>query len=730
MPITNPLLAGTREVPIVGSVVTDPSQMAATRVVNGVSVNPLIASTITNLAQQQALNQQAQADALLAAQQQQLDAQRAAALALQARMTQTQETEAAAAAAPVQGSSFSPLRSAAAGTVETLGTGIGVLGGALETILRDPSGSERRKVFDQRRAAGDGMLVSLTDSILETSPWSRDVMLGLFDSADELTADAAQDWTSAAGIGNGIARLLPGLIGSYGASAALKKGAKELVEGAVEQSTVQRLTEAGARNLIIQSPAALQAAATSANQAVQAGATPAQALAAATVQFAVDSPLNLLPVSAGGGLIRRGTTGAALGGVSNVLSTAAGNTQLPEEAQGDLGGALLGGAGIQGMLALLLGRRARGARSDAELDPTLPPEAETGTPGAGGAREPALQQIPSTLDSDIEPTLPTGTAALTPQERASFTTRTTRALTKVNAALAKAEAKLPSEDGSTLTDADYRVDPATFLRDPERVIDEVADWGVSPAELITIRDDLAALTPVAERRAALDLAVDDAFAAQFRRLDAAQRNAFAEAVGWSTEEIDNALAKRAADAPPRPVPAALTQRVSDAFGQVREDSRAAYAAEQERLTVERAQRRAEATTESERQRLFEEQRAAEEAARTSEEEAKAAGDAFLRSPTPGARATAEVAQARAEQAAADFLRAPLADPLPTGLQRFIATDPLVNAQLQAAYASNSVGRVRDVLDRLSRGSTTQARAAKAALAELDLRAEDTPSPKG
>lgn len=723
MPIMNPLLAGSREVPIVGTIPVDPSQMPGARQVGGVTVNPLIASTITGLAEQQAANQQAQLDALAEAQRQQLAARQASANALMARLTAEQQAGAEAAAEPAQGTGFAVPSSVLAGGLETIGSIAGVVGGALETILRDPSGTDRRRVFDENRAAGNGMLVSLTDSIMQTSPWSRDVMLGLFNSAEEMTADSSQDWTSAAGITNGIARLLPGLVGSVGVGTALKYGTKTAVK--------RTLSEAAARNLLIQSPAAAQAAATSVNHALQAGATPAEALASGAVQFAVDSPLNLLPISAGGGLVRRATTGAALGAGSNVLSQAAGNTQLPEGARGDLGGAALAGGGIQGALALLLGRRARGARTDAELDPSRPPEAAPeGSPPAA----PDTQAIPTTLETDIEPVVPTGLDALTPVERGSFTTRTTRALAKVNAGLAKVNAKTLAEDGATLTDLDYRVEAADFLRDPERIIDGVADWGVSPADLITIRDDLAALTPVAERRAALDLAIDDAFVANFRRLDATQRNAFAEALGWSTEEIDDALARRPANPPLRPVPRALTQQVADAFGQVREDARAAYAAEQQRLELERAQRRAETVTETERQRLFEEQRAAEEAARVAEADAEVAGDAFLRAPTPGARATAEAAQAQAARAQADFLRAPVADPIPPGVQRFIADDPLVNAQLQAAYASNSVARVREVLDRLGRtggGRSVQARAAKAAIAELDAaaRAEGSPPPK-
>ncbi len=145
---------------------------------------------------------------------------------------------------------------------------------------------------------------------------------------------------------------------SGGATGIARAGAGTATRGALARGAgiAGRALERSARASII--PAASHAGQT-AQDVIEAGGTPAQAGEAAAISALTDVAANAVPLSVPGGLLKRSATGAAAGVGAELAQNAALNTVLPEGAKREsTGEGLAVNAGVQALMAALLGPRA------------------------------------------------------------------------------------------------------------------------------------------------------------------------------------------------------------------------------------------------------------------------------------------------------------------------------------------------------------------------------------
>ncbi len=151
---------------------------------------------------------------------------------------------------------------------------------------------------------------------------------------------------------------LAAMMFSGGATGIARAGAGAATRGALARGAgiAGRALERSARASII--PAASHAGQT-AQDVIEAGGTPAQAGEAAALSALTDVAANAVPLSVPGGLLKRSATGAAAGVGAELAQNAALNTVLPEGAKREsTGEGLAANAGVQALMAALLGPRA------------------------------------------------------------------------------------------------------------------------------------------------------------------------------------------------------------------------------------------------------------------------------------------------------------------------------------------------------------------------------------
>jgi hypothetical protein len=152
----------------------------------------------------------------------------------------------------------------------------------------------------------------------------------------------------------------------------------------------QRLTAAAGASLPVTAPIATTAAA----EGVRAGATTPQALAAFASSLGINTAASTLPLSLPGGLMKRTTTGAAIGAPAGLADQAAQNAIYSDidALQGDLTEAAAFGGGLNAGLAALFGARAPRIATRPGANAAPPPVAEVGDVGADAGPQPLQSQ--------------------------------------------------------------------------------------------------------------------------------------------------------------------------------------------------------------------------------------------------------------------------------------------------------------------------------------------------
>lgn len=254
---------------------------------------------------------------------------------------------------------------------------------------------------------------------------------------------------------------------------------------------------------------------------------------------------------------------------------------LVDPTEGAPGAAGLGfaGGGPLGGVAGYINRPAQTAPDQ------TPPEAEASADEVAPADVPPSPELPGLppagFTPDAVPDLPTGLGAMSAAERGRLFTRLNTDIAPINAALAEAGLFMRDENDNPIVDAEGNPVPfsftaATFANDPQGVISTLGELGVDDEILGTLSDlaaGLEARTRAATIRAEQAAAATPATQNFIRALDDEGRAAFAQAMGWSTEDVQGVL-----DSPvvtdEMDLPQSFRLRVAEASRVAREQTRA------------------------------------------------------------------------------------------------------------------------------------------------------------
>lgn len=214
-----------------------------------------------------------------------------------------------------------------------------------------------------------------------------------------------------------------------------------------------------------------------------------------------------------------------------------------------------------------------------------PPAAEAGAGEVAPDDAPPGPDLPGPppagFTPDAVPDLPTGLDAMSAAERGRLFTRLNADIAPINAALAEAGLFMRDENDDPVVDAEGNPVPfsftaATFANDPQSVISTLSELGVDDEILGTLSDLAAGMetrTRAATVRAEQAAAATPTTQNFIRALDDEGRAAFAQAMGWSAEDVQGVLDSPVV-ADEMDLPQSFLLRVDEASRVAREQTRA------------------------------------------------------------------------------------------------------------------------------------------------------------
>ena len=564
MPISNPLVAGSRELQLGPDIQASP--LAGTRVIDGVAVNPLIGGSLVDLALQQRAQQEAEYTQATTA------------------LTQQAVVPPAPAAAPAPAQEQGDfMRGLSTYVPQTKGILAGALGLALDRFGAEEVGQDllnsAKASFDAAAALGkkNDQFTEALKPEGSLTDWAQFVAGQMTGNVLESLAVAVAGGAVGAAAGGAVG-LAPGAVvggaGAAGTSLVARSLVKTTVREAIEK-TLRETTEAGVKAGLTR-----EAASAAANQQARAalgratgqtiGATSALLTAAATrgtgevVQQAQAAGLDpreiagldlassvgvyalaetlsdKLMLRAFGGtrtgslptyVLRRGGSGGLVEGgtetiqdIATSLGAGAGmpsaDSSINSFAAGFAGGGMVhsAGAATSRRAAAVEQTGDAGAAADAEADGA--PSGAPGLPPPGGL--------------DAGPTLPTGLDALDRQQRT---------LTRVAAATAVRGVKVPELDPTTGEPTGKLVDLSVegLLADPDLTLQLARAAGQKVDGLEAFLADMQAQIRSAEVRTEVAASLDNSMRSALAGLDEAERAQFAADMGWTLEQLTEGL---------------------------------------------------------------------------------------------------------------------------------------------------------------------------------------------
>ena len=332
-----------------------------------------------------------------------------------------------------------------------------------------------------------------------------------------------------------------------------------------------------------------------------------------------------------------------------------------------------------------------------------PPAAEAGAGEVAPDDAPPGPDLPGLppagFTPDAVPDLPSGLDAMSAAERSRMFTRLNTDIAPINAALAEAGLFMRDENDNPVVDAEGNPVPfsftaATFANDPQSVISTLGELGVDNEILGTLSDLAAGMetrTRAATVRAEQAAAATPTTQNFIRALDDEGRAAFAQAMGWSAEDVQGVL-----DSPvvvdEMDLPQSFRLRVAEASRVAREQTRARNSA-----AVEAAW---EAIQEQEARWAAEEREAGAEEAFEADRERRL-NELVTSMPVIDGPGTFDPAEPAAEAFFNRMTRNRRA-PVITEAQAQRMGDPAADSRLFSAWRSGHTAVVRDLLLRAGR----------------------------